>query len=763
MEGEGDALLAEALLRDVALEPLNALLPLSLTGAADGTVGFRTGEGLSEDSFYTADLALVGAAQGRPFDLAVAASPQNVSVTGEAAGALVSASGTPADGFGFEVEDAGRALELAGRLELRDGLTLEGSGQLAGEPLTLSASYNPDEARASLDASVAGATLSGNLQGARFEAQARVPEGILPSAALAEVTGEVGAGGVTVGDLQVRSALLDRPLALRVDGRAWPDTNLTGTLTWLTPDPTRVSVVKSDSLYKVFLKQDTLLASAYLEGGALSRVGLEGDASLHFEDVGRVAVTSNLMWTPEGGYQGGAEVTLGTSETPTGAQAEFALEGDGDLAVTGSATAGDAGLELDALLGPSLRDPALGGNVQLEALLSSFVPAWPGEEVVLTGDVALSGSAREPIAVGSVALSGALEGDGTLQAGFDGATLNLTGPGLELSASGDADGWALTTEARSLNVAPVLPQVDVPLLSGTLTASQDWGEALQASLTGLELWTLRSEVSGTLHYDGKLVGDLGGHVNLADLQGAPLRGTLRGELALGAGTEEITGRIEAENLGLEAASWGLSGTATLAGSPASPELDLSLTGVGSATGTLAAAFSPQAGRASVRSDLAVAGLSSDLAVTLSPGDVEASGGLAWGDYGLTVDTANARNASPLLRGTGALAGWALELEPRLDTPLAGTLTGAQVGGVPLGPVAFRSAGGTLNLEGEALAGTLELGAGGLWTLDRLALPLPAGLRLEASGAGGPASGGSRGHPVGRARGRGGGRRVCRRI
>ena len=736
VEGEGDALLAEALLRDVALEPLNALLPLSLTGAADGTVGFRTGEGLSEDLFYTADLALVGAAQGQPFDLAVTASPQHVSVTGEAAGALVSASGTPADGFGFEVEDAGRALGLKGRLELTNGLTLEGAGELAGEPLTLSASYNLDEARASLEASVAGATVSGSLQGTRFEAQARVPAGILPSAAQAEVTGAVSADGVTVGELQVHSALLDQPLTLRLDGKAWPDTNLTGTLTWLTPDPTRVSVVKSESLYKVFLKRETLLASAYLEDGALSKVGLEGEASLNFEDVGRVAVTSDLAWTPEGGYRGGAEVTLGTSETPTSTQAEFALEGDGGLTVTGNANAGGAGLELDARLGPSLRDPALGGNVQLEALLSSFVPAWPGEEVFLTGDVALSGSARAPAAAGSVALRGALEADGTLQASLDGGAVSLTGPGLELSASGDADGWVLTTEARSLNVAPVLPQVDVPLLSGTLTASQDWGEASQASFTGLELWTLRSEVSGALQYDGELTGDLGGHVNLADLQGAPLRGTLRGELALGAGTEELTGRIEAENLGLEAASWGLSGVATLAGSPASPELDLSLTGVGSATGTLAAAFSPQAGRASVRSDLAVAGLSSDLAVTLSPGDVEASGGLAWGDYGLTVDTANAGNASPLLRGTGALAGWALELEPRLDAPLAGTLTGAQVGGVPLGPVAFRGAGGTLNLEGEALAGTLELGAGGLWTLERLALPLPAGLRLEASGAGG---------------------------
>ena len=732
--GQGGALSGEVSLQNLALGSLSALLPLSLTGAADGTVGFQMGDGLS----YDADLALVGTAQGQPFDLAVAASPQDVSVTGEAAGALVSVAGTPAGGFGFEVEDAGRALELAGRLELTDGLALEGAGVLAGEPLTLSASYNPDEARASLDASVAGATLSGSLQGTRFEAQAQVPEGVLPSAAQAKVTGTVSADGVTVADLQVRSALLDRPLALRLGGAAWPDTNLTGALTWLTPDPTRVSVVKSADLYKVFLKQGALLTSAYLEDGALSRLGLEGDASLYFEDLGTVAVTSNLKWTPGGGYQGGAEVAL---EEASDAQVELSLAGDGGLAVTGSATVGGAGLELDALLGSSLENPTLGGNARLMARLSSFVPAWPGEEVLLTGGVALSGSARAPAAAGSVSLTGALEGDGTLQAGLDGATLNLTGPGLELSASGDADGWALTTNARSLDVAPVIPQVSVPLLSGTLTASQDWGETLQASFTGLELWTLRSEVSGALRYDGALVGDLGGRINLADLQGAPLRGTLRGELALGAGTEgELTGRLEAENLGLEAASWGLSGAATLAGSPADPQLDLSLTGVGSATGTLAAALSPRTGRASVRSDLAVAGLSSDLTVTLSPSDVEASGGLTWGDYGFTVDAADTGDASPRLRGTGALAGLALELESRPGASLTGTLTGAQVGGVPLGPVAFRGAGGTLSLEGEALAATLELGAGGLWTLDRLALPLPAGLRLEASGAGGLSQG-----------------------
>ena len=768
LQGQGGALSGKVTLEDVALEPFSALLPLSLTGAANGSVAFGTGDGLT----YDADVNLAGRAQAQPFDVTLRATPQHVDVTGEAAGVSLSVNGTPTSGFAFELEDAARALELTGRLELGDGLALEGAGQALGQPATLSASYSPGDAR--FEASVAGATLSGSLQGTRFEAQARVPEGMLPAAAQAEaiqaeVTGEVS-GGVTITNLEVHSTLLNEPLALDVAGTAWPDTNLTGILDLgLKPEPARVSIIKSGNLYKAFVKQGALLASAYLESGTLSQLGLEGETILPLSQLGvdtstqtSLAVTSDLAWTPEEGYQGGAELGLEPSSEGS-ARAQLTLSGNGGLTVTGEGSVQGSVLKLDATLGPSLQNPALGGSAHLETPLSALAPVWPGEALALTSDVTLAGSARAPTVAGTVRLEGALEAAGTLQGSLEGVNVNLAGPGLNLTASGDAGGWTLTTEARSLDVGPLFPPVSVPLFSGTFEASQAWGEPLRASLTGLEFWTLRSEVSGALHYDEGITGTLAGHLDVADWRGAPLRGVVRGEVALGrAGEAEknLAGTVTLENLGLQSAPWGLSGTATLAGSAADPELDVRLSGIGNASGTFSATAAPRSGRVSLRSDLAVADFSSDATVTISPGDHNASGTLAWGDYGLTLrgDT----SAVDFL-GTGALAGWAAELDPargalslggtlesfgalagrvalsldaKGDAWLTGALTDVRVGNIPVGTVALRGAGSKVAVDGEAIAGTVALTGSPQWTLQRLELPLPVGLRLEASGSGG---------------------------
>ena len=760
LRGQGEALSGEAALQ-IALEPLSALLPLSLRGAADGAVTFQTGDGL----VYDADVNLTGTAQGQPFDLTLAATPQRLAVTGEAAGAAVDLNGTPEDGFAFTVEDAARALELAGTLNLTDGLTLEGAGRVAQEPITLSAFYSPDDARANLNVSAAGATLSGSLQGTQFEVQARASEeSFLSAAARLELTGQVASGEVTVTDLTLRSALLDEPLALQLAGAAWPNTNLSGSLEWgFLPEPSRVSLVESGDLYKVFLKQDALLASVYVRKGALAQLGLEGEANLGFEDIGTVVVTSDLVWTPEGGYQGGAELALEPSEpsSPEDTQAQLTLSGDGGLTLAGEARVRGAVMALEALLGPSLQNPMVEGDARLEAPLSTLAPTWPGDALTLVGDVTLSGNVRAPVMTGPVRLEGVLTYDGTLQANPEGATVTLTGPGLELSASADAGGWTLTTEAKSLDVAPFVPQVSVPRFSGTLEASQAWGEPLRASLSGLEFWTLRSEVSGALEYEGELTGTLAGHLDLADWGETPLRGVLRGEVALG--DAGVAGTLRLESLGLQSAPWGLSGTATLGGSPANPELDLRLTGEGSAEGTLVVTLSPGEKRAFVQSDLAVAEVSSSLLLTLAPGAADASGEVAWGDYSFVL---SALEGAVRFEGAGALAGWTAELDPargalaldgNLDAfealagavdvtvdPqgeawLEGALTGVRVGSVPVGTVALRGSGTEVEVDGEAVAGALELGTR-TWTLQRLELPLPAGLGLTASGTGGLAQG-----------------------
>ena len=472
------------------------------------------------------------------------------------------------------------------------------------------------------------------------------------------------------------------------------------------------------------------------------------------------------------GYQLGDGFTGQTTVTASPVDDLFAtlvLAGAGDLNISGDVVfAGETIVNLNLMTGarPWEAGAALAGDINLAVPVGAFAPVGVSAALTLAGEVTspqLSGDVRvlEPAATLAA---------GTLQASIDGATLNLSGDGLELRGQATATGFNTQLDARRFDLSPFIAQLQNPTLSGELRAEQTWGDALTAA-ADVQVNAERSRVGVVLEPTAsgfEAVANV--DVDARDITVSDLRGRVAGQVRISPAslTNEaltrapISGELTLRELAQAAADWSLSGTAQVSGTPVNPTALATLNGQGSASGQLNASYDSRGIR--INSNLAVAGAQTDVLVAITPdlqvGD--ASGRVRFADYVLELEDLSATTLQ--LTGREALENWRalvdipaqtvslsgnlasvapaegmvdVRVDAQADRWLEGSLTGLAASGVVLGDVTLTGTGGmggNVMLAGDNVQASASL-ADMTWNVARLALALPAELSLVLQGEG----------------------------
>jgi autotransporter translocation and assembly factor TamB len=774
LSGQGAALSATVKLENVPLQPFSQLLPVALSGSANGSLKVKVGANASPPG-VTGKLRLAGQAQGQPFDLNLEAPQEDhLSLAGEIAGVRLKAGTQLFEQAPVSLEVAypaqGNQLKFAGKVGLGSTLTLQGTGSYRQKPLSVKVRYQPAASRASWQVKLPESSLQGTLQGSELRLSLDAAKNLfglpLNVNARAHISDKPDEKEVSLTSLQATSTIAGQQAEVSLTGGVWPKTQLTGEMNLepFLPQPVHLSLDGQKDGYILALQAQQFT----LKAGVAPTLALETLSSMgKLELPGLLHLESNLAWSAKAGFSGDGKVTI--SPAPD-TEVIARLEGRQELKAHGRMEYRGASVGTLALaLSPApWRDPALSGELKLDTEAADILPSWPTRPLRLVADLDLGGTLGAPSASGPAGLQGALSASGTLQATLQGtdleADLALTGPGLTLTGKADRAGWQLSAKAQNLDLSQLLPQVESPSLSGGLRASQNWGQSLDASMTDIALTAAHSRVAGTLGYRRHPYGNLQLDVDLADLTlGAQrYRGHLSGPLRLEQTAGELTGTLKANNLGLADADWGLSGALHLAGSLNAPQLALRLQGEGSASGTLSASAAPAKADYKLSSTLKLGSVHSDFRLSLAQGRLQGQGGLGWQDYALSF--APAQNGQLLLQGDGALRSWRAlvdvdeqkvslqgdlrELTPQLGGKLnlsaswaakspwlSGELEALTVAGRSLGDITLTGhSEHTLELSGQSLQATVSLPQLN-WKLEHLNLPLMPTLEAQLTGQG----------------------------
>lgn len=749
--------------------PVPLLTPLTAGAELSGTLREATGRGnirAGADGLRLLSFSVAAAATGLELtaDLASLDTTALLGAAGVTDGELTlngNAGLSVAAGREPVVTLAAQATGRVGptRFEATAGFTdgvLEASGQAAGEPLSL----RFDTATAALEAAWADLRLQ-------------------VESAAGEYRGRLSGGGTT-------AATFPADLSFAVVPGTEPHLRtLTGTTGPLSLDLRGTPAEGASGELQVAGLGQSLPLSVSLSPRFSARAawaGLTLDAQL--DENGPVLalhgahdaipVSADLTWRPGSGFSGtvhgSGSVTAGQSNLPW--QASATGEADGSLAVTaelrqpeGQARAPLA--ELRARLGadPFARD-ALSGMLNAHLNTAALFAAPAGINVALSAHARLAGSLNAPVAMGSVALAGALEAEGRLQADAGGASFSLEGPRTDVQLRIDSASWAGHARLGPLplpELAAVWPEAE---LAAALEGSGNFRERNhRLDLSSLTLSGSGSCLTATATLAGGVIdGSADVQLDGGRLTGSPLladssaTGTVRFTEIQPA--EPGVGRIDGE-LALSVA--GLSGHVRLSGPPADLRASAQLDD-GTGQGNISADWRPAGGRLRFSAILEREGISSDLLLVLEDNTiVTATGSIAAAGGQLRLRAGEGGQLH--LDGGGALAGWEAAINPRAATATAegelGTIHDALAGrltltaslregrpvltgsiaelalfGTDLGTVDIseRSAnGGGVRLTGPALQARLL--PDGDWQVARLALDLTPGVRLVASGTG----------------------------
>ncbi len=650
---------------------------------------------------------------------------------------------------------AGTALEL---LLTADTESLSLAGTYAAEPVALDLTFlGVPQLTAAWGTASLELTAEADGQGQRYSGRLFAQEDS-PLGVAAEV------------DLAVRTqegrALLEEasgavgPVQLSLAGELSPVTALTGSV--LAPwsaEALPVTVSSEDGLLARASSMGLELTAAW-RAGAL-QLGLQGRPDGQPLEVA-------LGWSPASGFSGNAsgQLHLATDMLePLQLDVQAQENGNLQLAVQ-AALSGVPGnrppqLAVQAVLAarPWLAD-ALGGSVSASLNLADLLPALGARSLTFSFSGRLGGSVLEPRVSGSVIALGALEASGRFTAGLSGASLNLTGEGIDVSAEASLEDWQ-----ASLAVAGLELQALESLLPGSRLQFEASGHGpwdlnrATVTLHSLAVTDVASTVTGRAELqDGVVAADLQLDVLLPELaMGASVSGSAAGSLQLDgmllhdSGSGRLAGDITLTEIGL-AGTGNLSGAATLIGTPRAPHVTAQLSGPGSGSGqeALELDWQPASERFQLASRLALGAVATDLQLLSSPTTGQIASGIislpgGWFELGSST------TGSFVLTGNEDFAGWQLQVSPgdssanlrgdfsSLGTGLAGQLdftarlgpsgpefaggiTGLSALGTMFGDVTLstsRSGGTALVFAGDGLQGRVSLG--GDWQLDRLEL------------------------------------------
>lgn len=507
-------------------------------------------------------------------------------------------------------------------------------------------------------------------------------------------------------------------------------------------------------------------------GTQLARSGGASEAShLRVESM-------DLVWTPALGLNGAARFDAWVPELHR-TVGIGRVEGDISTNESGKLVlAAAAGRELS--LAATLPHLLQGGSADLQGVLE-FALGIHGElgTLVVSGSPTLSGSLSELQVVGPLKLDGDISGAGELQYVAGTGRVELRGDNLDLSLSGAGSEWTADVRVSDYLLPDTLPQVGGASLS--LRATGTAAPELFVTVTDLRLAKGASLFTGGAVLNRSVRVALQAQLDLTDLEGlgsgeAAARGVLRGPVVLTAPSPadlrnaNVTAMLDAARLGY--GTFGtLSGSLQVGGGLADPRVSALFVGDGNIAGAVRIDASPAKGRLSLFSDLAVAGVHTDIDLAIDNGTVSARGIARFGDAALFLSDSD---SGLQLTGAGRLEGWSADVDASLghavvrgtlaslsdsvagsvhielggseeQSWLRGEVGALTVAGSPFGDVHLTSAdaGSRIEVRGDGLSLTLDP-ADLAWSVAADDLRLPGQLSAELSGEGRGLAGSVRG-------------------
>lgn len=661
--------------------------------------------------------------------------------------------------FTYRVVNSKLALEASGSAHLNDHPRADLSGTWRQEALRANILLSQRGPRADLhlgDAymSVRSPNKPADRQAAAtYNLMLRAPKGILaqttPTFARAQLKGQGGRFWLT--GLKGNFG----PQTLSAQGALLPKLQLQSTLGLKALSAPLSLALKQHENAQGYLLQgqyQTLNLSANLARSFKpERLRLEG-----YLTQDHLELTSSLLWQAGSGFRGRAylrPVGLG------GLKAQLIADGKGTLNLRADARYKAQALRLAAILP---RTPWQGGDlkgqVDVNAPLNKLVSGYQGRALTLSSSLKLSGSVKDPQLAGPVALRDALKAEGNLWASREGLTLRLSGNSLRSIVTVNQRGYSANLGLFNADMAPFIapyaPQLKDATADAQLSAEQQWGGKPQVEVRKVRLETPQSrlEARGSLHESWRGIATIKASVK----EFAPsLRGQLSGDVALQP-SGALLGGLELQNFQPARASWRLQNALNLSGSWQDPLLRLQTTGEGSARGALSATFYPKRQQGNLRSNLAVAGVRTQLSAELKAVLI-AKGSVGYRTFGVRLQPLADGTA---FTGSGKLTGWrghtsaagtavrgnlaslhknlagVVALDSAAPADMLGSVQRVRVGNFKLGSVSLRrQAGQRVRLSGENLAASLTLRPQLPWELSRLQLKLSPNTSFNLSGQG----------------------------
>jgi hypothetical protein len=762
--GSGGSVQANADLRDGDLAALQPLVSVPLNGVLNGQARVDT----TQAQPFTFDVRAIGDANGQTFELSSSLLPNApLSVRGTYGTMIVSLEPQGAGQFAVKYIDPNEARPalVEGVLTLEETISLVASGQIAGESLTVDAQYLSSAREGTWNVRLANSSFTGSAvpqgEGVRLQSDVSLtPGAVVPLPLSANVAVLLENGTVTLERLETNTTLANRDITFLASGVVLPETDIAGRFEITGVDRTGFHVVRRDEGYALNLSQETFAIDATFTDGfepltVISRGGTELDIGVP------LSYSGNVSWQAGLGFSGTGNLITSLSNL----DATVDVIGSGPLNLSGQAAWNNAPLAtFNVMLPPNLMG-ALSGAVAIDASTSVLGSAYTAAPTNLKSTLALSGTLQQPVAQGSIQVSGGLTASGRLEYGVSSTEwgrLELVGRGLNILGTLTSEGWNVDGAADELDVASFIPQLDTPKLSAIVRAEGKTGQPLNLQVQNLALRSAQSSLTGTISYNEVWQGDVQTDVNLQDLNvGVGLEGRLLGDVMLSG--ESLSGNLQAVGLKLQNSDAELGGRVIVSGQLSAPVVTASLNGSGDASGEVL--FNLEPGQATtLSSNLRVGEFFTDLDILLQDETLQGEGSLSFDEYRLVFAPAPASSSFTLL-GQEKLLGWQLTTnlaEQRVSVSgdlanvlgnatglvqlsaswqnlqgenwLSGFIENLSFAGVSLGDVELTSVQGqTLSLQGGKVDATFNT-SDSSWTVNKLE-PTFNTYRVSLSGSG----------------------------
>ncbi len=726
--------------RDIQLKadfdyfPLNVFEPyVQSQGEMRGYVQFDS----REPQPFEIQLSATGQVANQTFSLNAdlnESQPLRINVTQGNASILIEPKTAKQYEFTVALPELSKPFLLKGNLDIADAILLKAEGQIDLEPLSVQATFNPSSFQGDWLVRLADSTLTGNI--ARLEdvlvLQSQLE--VLPNSLIATPLNATLQVQSINNTWSLEALQFSSPLATgQLTGQAFPHLDISGRLELPALSPIDVHLQRVNGYQLDLIQEGLKLSSVWLSLTRLESAYLQGAGAL--ASFGNVV--GDLSWQRETGFTGNANLDIVLPNKQLPLQLQLSLIGQGILELSGKVLTRDLQI---ATLG--LTVPADASMVTGRIVVDADLAGLYGFEqpLFLKSDIDVSGTPLHLGLMGPVYVSGALNATGQVTAPdlLREGRLELTGDIMAV-ANYNSEGYSLKATTQDLDISALLPQLETPILSSTLSITPSEDKKFLVQGDG-QLKLNNSLILGNIYYDKMWQGQIDLDANLADIHVAalPLQGVLKGIINVGSSLDG--------NVSVSALNWGeadayLDGQILVSGSLTSPVLRANLSGSGNASGDLLLNVENQI--VTLQSNVRSQNFSSDVNIALQPDSVQGQGFINIAGYQFALEPSE---SSLHFVGQEKLLGWQMDIDVaqrafnasgnldslnknvqgqvqlsfRPEAGFNGSLQGVSLGNLFLGDAVISSAENIISITGDAITAQLDT-ANQSWKIDRLHL------------------------------------------